>query len=72
MMRSESYQKAVQEHLQSLGLWDKLIAGELKCFICKDKLSGDNFGLAFRDGEKMESTCNKIDCIRTATTVLRD
>ncbi len=48
------------------------MAGKLKCFVCKVKLNKDNFGLAFRDGEKMETTCNKLDCIRTVTHVLKD
>jgi hypothetical protein len=71
-MRLQSYQKEIKDHLQYLGVWDNLEAGRLKCFVCKDKLSKDNFGVAFRDGEKMETTCNKLNCVRTVTTVLKD
>ena len=71
-MRLQSYQTEIKEHLQYLGVWDNLIAGKLKCFVCKVKLNKDNFGLAFRDGEKMETTCNKLGCIRTVTHVLKD
>jgi len=71
-MRLQSYQKEIKEHLQYLGVWDNFMAGKLKCFVCKVKLKKDNFGLAFRDGEKMETTCNKLDCIRTVTHVLKD
>ena len=71
-MRLQSYQIAVKDHLQYLGVWDNFIAGKLKCFVCKVKLNKDNFGLAFRDGEKMETTCNKLNCIRTVTHVLKD
>lgn len=71
-MRLQSYQTEVKGHLQYLGIWDNLVANKLKCFVCKVKLTGDNFGLAFRDGEKMETTCNKLDCVRTVTTVLKD
>jgi len=71
-IRLESYQKEIKSHLQHLGLWDNLNAGKLKCYVCKTKLSQDNFGVAFRDGEKMENTCNKLDCVRTVTTVLKD
>jgi hypothetical protein len=71
-MRLQSYQKEIKDHLQYLGVWDNLEAGTLKCFVCKDKLSKDNFGVAFRDGEKMETTCNKLNCVRTVTTVLKD
>ena len=71
-MRLQSYQIAIKDHLQYLGVWDNLVAGKLKCFVCKVKLNKDNFGLAFRDGEKMEATCNKLDCIRTVTHVLKD
>jgi hypothetical protein len=28
--------------------------------------------LAFRDADKMECTCNKLDCVRTVTHVLKD
>jgi hypothetical protein len=71
-MRLQSYQKEIKEHLQYLGVWDNFVAGKLKCFVCKVKLNKDNFGLAFRDGGKMETTCNKLDCIRTVTHVLKD
>jgi len=71
-MRLQSYQKEIKEHLEYLGLWDKLTGGKLKCFVCKVKLNKDNFGLAFRDGEQMETTCNKLDCVRKVTTVLKD
>jgi hypothetical protein len=71
-MRLQSYQKEIKEHLQYLGVWDNFVAGKLKCFVCKVKLNKDNFGLAFRDGEKMETTCNKLDCIRIVTHVLKD
>jgi hypothetical protein len=71
-MRLQSYQGEIRDHLQYLGIWDSLVAGKLKCFVCKVKLGGDNFGLAFRDHEKMETTCNKLDCVRTVTHVLKD
>jgi hypothetical protein len=71
-IRLESYQKEIKDHLQYLGVWDKLEAGKCKCFVCKTKLTKDNFGLAFRDGENMETTCNQLDCIRKVTTVLKD
>jgi hypothetical protein len=71
-MRLQAYQKEIQDHLTYLGVWDNLIAGKLKCFVCKDKLNKDNFGMAFKDKENMECTCNKLNCIRTVTTVLKD
>jgi hypothetical protein len=71
-MRLQSYQSEIKDHLQYLGIWDNLVAGKLKCFVCKVKLSSDNFGLAFRNFEKLETTCNKLDCIRTVTHVLKD
>jgi hypothetical protein len=71
-MRLQSYQGEIKDHLQYLGIWDNLVAGKLKCFVCKVKLGAGNFGLAFRDHEKMETTCNKLDCIRTVTHVLKD
>lgn len=71
-IRLSSYQKEIKDHLQYLGIWDNLEAGKCKCYVCKIKLNKDNFGLAFRDFEKMETTCNKLDCIRKVTTVLKD
>jgi len=55
-MRLQSYQGELKDHLQYLGIWDNLVAGKLKCFVCKVKLSADNFGLAFRNFEKIETT----------------
>lgn len=71
-MRLQSYQKEIKDHLQYLGIWDKLTAGKMKCFVCKVKLTQDNFGIAFRDIDNLEATCSKLDCIRTVTTVLKD
>jgi hypothetical protein len=71
-MRLQSYQTEIKDHLQYLGIWDNLVAGKLKCYVCKDKLNQDNFGMAFRDGEKLETTCNRLDCVRKVTTVLKD
>jgi len=71
-MRLQSYQGEIKDHLQYLGIWDNLVAGKLKCFVCKVKLSTGNFGLAFRDIDKLETTCNKLDCVRTVTHVLKD
>jgi hypothetical protein len=71
-MRLQSYQNEIKDHLQYLGIWDNLTSGKLKCFVCKTKLNKDNFGLAFRDQEKMETTCNKLNCVRTVTHVLKD
>lgn len=71
-MRLQSYQTEIKDHLQYLGIWDNLTAGKLKCYVCKAKLNKDNFGIAFRDGERMETTCNRLDCCRTVTTVLKD
>jgi len=71
-MRLQSYQGEIKDHLQYLGIWDNLVAGKLKCFVCKVKLSTDNIGLAFKNFDRLEPTCNKLDCIRTVTHVLKD
>jgi len=71
-MRLQSYQGEIKDHLQYLGIWDILVAGKLKCFVCKVKFNKDNFGLAFRNLDKLETTCNKLDCVRTVTHVLKD
>ena len=71
-MRLQSYLKEIEDHLRYLGLWDNLISGKLKCFICKVKLTKDNFGIAFREVDRLETTCKRLDCIRTVTTVLKD
>lgn len=66
-MRRESYISNLKEHLQSLGVWEKLTGGHLNCFICQRPVDLDSFGLVFRDDECCNVTCNKLDCIRAIT-----
>ena len=66
-MRRESYISNLEEHLQSLGVWEKLTAGQLNCFVCRHPVDLDTFGIVFRDDDGYSVTCNKLDCIRAIT-----
>jgi len=66
-MPRESYISDVKEHLQSLGIWEKLTGGKLNCFVCKRQVSLDNFGMVFYDDDSYNITCNGLSCIRAIT-----
>jgi hypothetical protein len=67
-MRRESYIADLEEHLKSLNVWDPLIKGSLKCYVCQRPVDLNNFGMVFRDDSGCKITCNKLDCVRTVTT----
>jgi len=67
-MRREAYLSDLKEHLDNFGMWEKLMAGELNCFVCKRKVDLDNFGMVFRSDDDYSVTCSDLDCIRAVTS----
>jgi len=52
----------LEEFIKSLGLWESLSNGELKCVNCGALLSLDNIGLII-PLENIQFCCNNSDCI---------
>lgn len=46
--------------LKKAGLWEKYQKGELRCAICHERVTQENFG-AFKPGS-VEVICNKLSC----------
>jgi len=53
----------LEEFLRSIGLWDSLVKGELKCVLCEVPISVDNIGLIIPSKDKIIVCCSKSECI---------
>ena len=62
------YDQNLEQVLASLGILDKLIAGELNCAICSCQVDFDNLGTIFPDGDEIGVSCDNDRCIRIITT----
>ena len=61
------------EHLfKKLGIWGKLVAGEMNCLICGDMLSPENFGALVPHEGKVCGVCGKLHCIYEAQRMKRE
>ena len=52
--------------LRRLGLYDKLIRGELRCAICGRPLTLENLGGLYKEGGQVKLVCNRIECLAEA------
>ena len=66
-MRRESYIADLEEHLKSLKVWEPLVEGLLKCYVCHQSVDLNTFGMVFRDDSGYNVTCNKLKCVRMVT-----
>ena len=66
-MPRESYMSDLKEHLESLGMWDKVTGGKINCYACKRPVNLENFGMVFNDDDKYQVTCNDMKCIKSVT-----
>jgi hypothetical protein len=57
------HKKKLEEFLRSVGLWDSLAKGELKCVICGEPISVDNIGLIIPSKDKIVLCCSKSECM---------
>lgn len=62
------YDQDLEQILASLGILDKLIAGELSCVICGCQVDLDNLGAIFSDGSEIRVCCDNDRCVRATTT----
>jgi len=72
-MRKSATVKAIYESdlrrvLQSLGILDKLIGGEMNCAICGCPVVFDNLGTVFPEGNDVGVSCDNNRCVRAVTT----
>lgn len=58
--------------LESLGLYGKFKAGELKCSFCKDIITFENLHSFFPDSGSIKQTCSKPECVKSLMAKLED
>jgi hypothetical protein len=59
--------------LKKLGLWEKIINGELTCFFCGDKITKENLGCIFIDKNKrFQICCSKPTCFEKISTEINN
>ena len=62
------YDQDLEQVLASLGILDRLIAGEVSCTVCGCQVDLDNLGAIFPAGDDIGVCCDKDKCVRTITT----
>ena len=72
-MRKRSNVRAVWDDdlvglLQSLGVLDMLIEGQIRCAVCDRNVDLDNLGALFGEDEEVQVTCDLTNCVRAATS----
>jgi len=65
--------KAVHEYdlgriLKKLGLYERLIGGELRCSVCGRPLTPENVGGLYREGGVVRLVCDDIRCLAEAAS----
>ncbi len=53
----------LEKVLKKLGLYERLIRGELKCAICGRPLTLENLGGLYRENGEVKLVCNRIECL---------
>ena len=71
MARATSNVKAIHDNdlervLKRLGLYEKLVRGELKCTICGRPLTLENLGGLYKENREIKLVCNRIGCLAEA------
>lgn len=49
--------------LKKLGLYEKLIKGELRCAVCGRSLTFENLGGLYRENGEVKLVCNRVECL---------
>jgi len=57
--------------LERLGLYERLIRGELRCAICGRPLTLENLGGLYRENGEVKLVCNRIECLVEAAERVR-
>jgi hypothetical protein len=57
------HKERLEEFLKSIGLWEQLVKGELKCVFCGVPITVDNIGLIVPSKGKIVVCCSKSECM---------
>lgn len=57
------HKERLTEFLKSIGLWESLVKGELKCSLCGLQISIDNIGLIIPSRDEIVVCCSKSECV---------
>lgn len=65
------YHKNVADFFESMGLSRKLAQGEIRCIICGEKITLNNFRAVSRKSDNLLFCCDKKSCIHELASYLR-
>jgi len=65
------YEEDIEEVSRRLGLHDKLVKGELRCFICGKPVNLENLGAFLRTGDGIKVVCSDPPCILKAVEIAK-
>jgi len=57
------YDSDLEKILKKLGLYERLLKGELKCAICGRPLTLENLGGLYRENGEVKLVCESIQCL---------
>jgi len=53
----------LEKVLKKLGLYERLLRGELRCAICGRLLTSENLGGLYRENREIKLVCERIQCL---------
>ncbi len=76
MIKAASMVKAIHDSdlekvLKKLGLYEKLVRGELRCTICGRPLTLETLGGLYKENGEVKLVCNRIECLVEAAERIR-
>jgi hypothetical protein len=57
------YDDDIEEFLRSIGEYDKVLSGRLKCKYCDSTITLENISKIFPESGSIKFVCNKSECI---------
>lgn len=57
----------IEKVLRHIGLWDSLIAGNLKCAFCDATVHTSTIGCIVKQGGEFRVACSQLECYRLAS-----
>lgn len=57
------YDDDIEEFLKSIGEYDKVISGKIKCKYCDSTITMDSISKIYPDSGSIKFVCSKSDCI---------
>lgn len=58
--------------LRKLNLLEPFLSGEVKCHICEEEITEDNFGALYKSDGDIQIICMKLKCLSKIKEIKKD